>query len=432
MMKILYPKQQEACDFFVKCQRSRSNTLDTSVVGTGKTIVAAHIAMRLNQPVAVICPKAVVTNWERELEAHHITPLFVLNYEKIRTGKTKWVSKVGSKIFKWNLPVGTIVLIDETHKCKSPYTQNAQLMISLVQQDYSVHCMSATAAEDPTEMRALGFALGLHSLNKPEQKLKSWFSWMGTNGCKQDFWKQWKLLDRAKLKAVRESLYGVTSSRLTVDDFPDSFRLNRIFVEPIEFRDKKKISAAYEELGMTPQVMEYFIEHGTLPKSEHVVVDILRARQLAESFKVPDIVEMAADLIEQQNSVVIFVNFRESALALATAMQCPVVQGGQSAIERQKIIDAFQRDELPVIVVNIAAGGTGLSLHDVNGVRARVALISPTFNAKDYMQVLGRIHRNGAKTDAVQKVLVAAGSIEEAVMKSVTKKVENLKMLHGV
>lgn len=430
-MKILYPKQQDACDFFVKCQRSRSNTLDTSVVGTGKTIVAAHIAMRLGRPVAVICPKAVVTNWERELEGHKIKPLFVLNYEKIRTGKTKWVSKVGSKIFKWNLPAGTIVMIDETHKCKSPYTQNAQLMISLVQQDYSVHCMSATAAEDPTEMRALGFALGLHSLNKPEQKLKSWFSWMSTNGCKQDFWKQWKLLDRAKLKAVRESLYGVTSSRLTVDDFPDSFRLNRIFVEPIEFRDKKKIAAAYEELGMTPQVMEYFIEHGTLPKSEHVVVDILRARQLAESFKVPDIVEMAADLIEQHNSVVIFVNFRESALALATAMQCPVVQGGQSAIERQKIIDAFQRDELPVIVVNIAAGGTGLSLHDVNGVRARVALISPTFNAKDYMQVLGRIHRNGAKTDAVQKVLVAAGSIEEAVMKSVTKKVENLKLLHG-
>jgi superfamily II DNA or RNA helicase len=239
------------------------------------------------------------------------------------------------------------------------------------------------------------------------------------------------LLDRSKLKGIRESLYGVTSSRLTVDDFPDSFRLNRIFVEPIEFRDKKKISAAYEELGMTPQVVEYFIEHGTLPNSEHVVVDILRARQLAESFKVPDIVEMAADLIEQHNSVVIFVNFRESALALATALNCPVVQGGQSAIERQKIIDAFQRDELSVIVVNIAAGGTGLSLHDVNGVRARVALISPTFNAKDYLQVLGRIHRNGAKSDAVQKVLVAAGSIEESVMKAVTKRIENLKMLHG-
>ena len=47
------------------------------------------------------------------------------------------------------------------------------------------------------------------------------------------------------------------------------------------------------------------------------------------------------------------------------------------------------------------------------------------------MQVLGRIHRNGAKSDAVQKVMVAAGSIEERVIQIITTKLDNLKKLHG-
>ena len=81
-------------------------------------------------------------------------------------------------------------------------------------------------------------------------------------------------------------------------------------------------------------------------------------------------------------------------------------------------------------MVNIAAGGTGLSLHDVMGDYPRVALISPTFSAKDYMQALGRIHRNGAKSHALQKILVAAGSVEETVVKSIQAKLANLNTLH--
>ena len=78
-------------------------------------------------------------------------------------------------------------------------------------------------------------------------------------------------------------------------------------------------------------------------------------------------------------------------------------------------------------MANIAAGGTGLSLHDINGNRPRVSLICPTFNAKEYVQTLGRIFRNGAKSDSLQKVLVAADSVEETVMTSINSKLKNLE-----
>ena len=430
-MKTLFPKQKEAKEFFQERIRCGGNTLDSSSVGTGKTVVAVHLVKDLDRPFAVICPKAVIPAWERECEAHGVKPLFVLNYEKLRGGKTPWLCKAGKKIMRWDLPEGTVVLADEIHKAKGPYTQNSQLLISLVQQDFTIHGMSATAAEDPTEMRPLGYTLGLHSLNKPENGLKSWFSWMMTYGCYQDSWGAWKLSNKQKLVELNKQFYGVSAHKLTPKDFPDSFRENRVFVEPTQFSDWKKIDKAYSDLGITPAIIEEYIEFGSVSNSEHVLVNILKARQLAESFKAPDLAEMAEDYVKGGNSVVIFVNFSDTVDALCSSLRCHKIDGRQSAAERQNAIDLFQADEEQCLVVNIAAGGTGLSLHDTIGNRPRISLISPTFNAKDYLQVLGRIHRNGAKTDALQKVLVSVKSIEESVMKAINVKIANMQALHG-
>ncbi|MBP04905.1 MAG: hypothetical protein CMA72_09010 [Euryarchaeota archaeon] len=433
-MKKLFPKQEEAKSFFASIQKSKKNTLDTSHAGTGKTVVAAQLAKELGTPVFVLCPKSVIHAWGEELDEAGVCPLGIINFEKVRGGRTTWMRKKGKSIMTWYLPKDTLVLIDEVHKCKGPYTLNAQLVISLHNQGYRIHAMSATAAEDPTEMRSLGFMLGLHGLNKADHETvppqKSWYSWMKHNGCEKDFWNQWNIVDTSKLRHVRETMYDKNTKRLDVSDLPKAFRRNRIFTDYVEFKNASKIKKAYADLGITPDIVKNYIESGKLPVGEHHLTNIMYARQLAEGLKAPDIADMAEDLMLEGMSVVVFVNFRETVEALCGRLKCDRIEGGQKS-NRDEVIKKFQEDETNCIVCNIAAGGTGISLHDKHGNRPRASLISPTFSAKDLDQVLGRIHRNGMQTDALQKILVAKGSIEEQVLKSMSRRRDNLRIMQN-
>ena len=92
--KTLFPPQVQAVLFFLKRLLSGGNTLDSSNMGTGKTIVACHLARDYGKPVAIIAPKAVLPSWEREMEEGGIKPVFILNLEKLKTGNTKYLDKV--------------------------------------------------------------------------------------------------------------------------------------------------------------------------------------------------------------------------------------------------------------------------------------------------------------------------------------------------
>ena len=431
-MKTLFPKQQGALDFFDRAHDNGHNTLDQSDTGTGKTVVAVKLAKRQGKPLAVICPKAVIPAWRQELAEEGIEATFILNLEALRGGRKQWVTKTGKKTYRWNLEPGTLVFVDEIHKCKGPFSQAAGLLVALVKQGYSIHGMSGTSCEDPTEMRPLGLMLKLHSGDQRKEGYKMWWPWMQEYGCRRNHFKSWELADRSKLKYLRQIMYATTTHRLSVDDFPDSFKLNRIFVQPMEFKENKKIVKAYEELGLTAEIIEDYIENGTVTDTGHILSDITRARRLAEALKVPDICDLAKDLRDEGNSIVIFVNYSETIDGIQDILECPKIDGRQDAEERQRTIEAFQADEEHCIVVNSAAGGTGISLHDTHGNRPRISLITPSFSCKTYMQVLGRIHRNGGKTDAIQYVLVSEGSIEQQVMRSVNRRLQNLKELHNI
>ena len=428
-MKQLFPNQKKAADFLTKALLNGRAALDSSHTGVGKTVVACHIAKDMGLPVVIICPKIVIPHWKRELAEMGIVPEEVINYEKLKRGN-RLIAKLGKKTFRWLLEKPHLLIWDECHKCKSPFSQNSQMLIAAKQAGHYNLMLSATACKDPTEMRAIGYALGLHSLNKPEGKLKSWFSWMLGYGCTKDPWNNWVLRRKECLSDLNQILYSTNCSRLTPNDLPTAFAANHVITEPLAFASLRDIAKFYEQHGLTPEIVEQFMENGGA--SPHILVEILRARQLAEAAKVPDIIEMINDAVTEGYSVAVFMNFSDTISALAKAFpDASIIVGGQSETVRETNVQRFQNNETKVILANLSAGGVGVSLHDIHGGHPRMSLISPTFNTAEYIQTLGRVHRAGAQSPALQRVLVAAKTIEEKVLTKLEEKRKALDTLHA-
>jgi len=180
------------------------------------------------------------------------------------------------------------------------------------------------------------------------------------------------------------------------------------------------------------KLLEERIEEGESEDTPLIIQ--LRARQKIELMKVPTFVELAQDAYAENCSVAIFVNFKDTLEAIAQRLSdlCPmsIVEGGQSQEFRETQVENFNNDEARVIVSMIQAGGIGINLHDKKGDHPRVSLISPGFSAIELRQTLGRIHRAGGKTPAVQKIIFAADSVEMRVCNKVKMKLNHLDLIN--
>lgn len=404
--------------------RDHKSALDSSETGTGKTIVGAEIARRAivsdNIQVLVVCPKAVIPAWERELKDRGISTAQVINYDKLRGGKTpfghwekrKWV---------WDLDDYALIIFDEAHKCAGVDTKNSKMLIE-AKDRYRVLMLSATLASSPTQMRAAGYLLGAHGLG-------NFWQWCLKNGCQKNRWNGVDFMgDPKHIIGIAEQI-AHRCSRMTIADMADHFTETQIVTEPLDFGEE--IAEIYSEMENELSELEQISKTDKKNSAAEAMVAQLRARQRVELLKVPVIVEMAEDLLAEGKSVAIFVNFDASLQALAEKLKTTVVvHGGQKDSLRQTNIDAFQKDNARVIICNTAAGGVGISLHDVTGKHPRAAIISPDWNEKNIVQVIGRVHRAGGKTPSMQRILFAAGTVEEKVEKSVRKKIENLNLLN--
>lgn len=441
----LFNVQKQHVETLVRSVGYHKTALDSSETGCGKTLCAVETAKALGLTPLVVCPKATVSAWQSCLKGQNCLSYGVINWEKLRMGKTEFVSqtqrakkppaneslitkkKKPKVAFKWNLdPASTLIIFDEVHKAKGRSTQNSSLVTSAVTQGFRTLALSATAAEHPGEMRALGYMLGLH-------KLTNFWHWAQDNGCSFDTYGgiQFPEANHHKLVALRKLIYeGPTprGSRLTRHDLGVNFSKCCIVKDPIDFDSKDLIS-------LTSELHEELTTLETRRKADEdpiAVTKILRLRQKIEMLKVPTLVELIHNSRENGMAVAVFLNFSDSINAVAKRLNEPYVQivGGQSDKVREAAMADFQEDRCHIALINTAAGGVGVNLHDTQGKFPRISYISPTYNAKDYHQTLGRIDRLGAKSDTLQVILVAAGTIEDRILEVMEEKIKNLNLLH--
>lgn len=395
---------------------------DGSDTGTGKTYVALDVARQMKLTPFVICPKAVVPMWKDAIQSFGHDVPFVFSYDKIRRGDTQFYN---GKI--WTTRRDRVLLIfDEDHRCKGQKSKNSKLMIHAKRNKQHVLSLGATSCTNPMEMRALGYLLDMHDE-------RGWYMWCLKNGCKRGLFGGLTFNNsKAVLKRLHDHIYRQgRGSRIKITDLPPgSFPEGIVMADGYSVTDPKSIDSIYKELKDELDA----IEAKKKDDDDSPLVAQLRARQRVEMLKVPLFEDLTRDAIESGNSVVIFVNFRETMEALLKRLsgvgEISMVHGGQSGFDRSAEVNRFQKDESRICLCTVQAGGTGLSLHDTNGDYPRVSLISPTFSAIDFRQTLGRIHRAGGKSTAVQKLIFADGTVEMRVCKAVRKKLNNLDLIN--
>ena len=401
--------------------------LSSACTGAGKTYLSAQTIKDLGLKTLVVAPKISLTQWRRVLEGMGAMPFVeaVVNPEALITSRKQ---KLYDADLGWSTDSKFLVW-DEIHRScsgeKSKSTKALARWCNRAHPDNKVLAMSATPFESPLKLRALGYLMGFHQFRDAD-----WYRFLRANGCSLtsrggrshlEFTKD-RLRSAAIMRKLREAMgdrfMSITPDR--IPGFPEESR--EVVLVDLAKEDHDALVRAYEE--MPERIRE---------PSRDEMVKVLRLRQQAEFCKAGALAEMAADHVEDGNSVFICVNFVDARLRIQEALgkagvQFASIYGGQPERERQAGIAAFQNNDVHVMVGMAAACSVALSLHDERHERPRVSLISPGYSAAEFSQALGRIRRVGG-TFATQKVVMAAGSVEEKVGRTIERKMNNLAVL---
>jgi superfamily II DNA or RNA helicase len=390
--------------------------------GVGKTFCALGIARELGKRVAVICPKPITTDWHRAAKMMGVNVYDIAGWEWVKTGKSqmgRWTDEK-KKEFRFMLPADVMLIFDEVHRGKGEATQNAYLVRDSVVQNIPAIALSATIADDPTKLWAIGQFLGLH------QGGKDYFRFLSQNGCRKTRFGMQFTGGHSVLKKLHSRIYPEKGNRLRHSDLGDAFPETLIKAKAFDMDNAKKIAGEYDDLCNRIEELR-----GLENFSANVLAEQTRARQRIELHKAPAVCAMVRDMIEEGNSVFVAVNYTETRKFILDELKTTCsIHGGQDEMERRGNIDAFQRDDSRVIVGIIQACREGLNLQDLNGNHPRVALIMPSPSVFDLKQVLGRVHRSGGKSKSLQYIVYAAGvGIEESICEKLDGKLKNMDLL---
>lgn len=452
-MITLRPHQEANRQALFTALKAHGGALDASGMGTGKTFTALALCKMLGARPAVITRKAIVPSWVNSAKALGVDPLFVVNYEHALTSRsfqfgrrryeTVRVKKPDGSIefadqvkgFDWEIPESRVIFFfDESQALRTKGSQITRMALDAARTRKTV-LMSATPFTSPMEAYAHGYITKLFNEG-------TYYRWLLNHGCRKNFMGHMQFVGDvdeerglAEMRKVHAELFpsrGVRTRPEDIPGFPDTLILPTL----VETGKADEIMALYLAEIEAARKRDHERACAEVDPDFHHLVDPLqvtvdlRARQEVELLKVPVFVEEAKAASAMGMKVILFVNFERTIAALMHHLKTDAVISGNRmlAANRHNVEQEFQANRLDFCIVQNDSGGAGLSLHDPTGKVERMCLISPTWNAVTFKQVLGRARRlNGARS--TQKILFAANTIEEKVYLRVKNRENNIDML---
>ncbi|PKO62158.1 MAG: helicase SNF2 [Betaproteobacteria bacterium HGW-Betaproteobacteria-18] len=401
-------------------------------MGLGKTLqTLVHIqiekdAGRLTHPALIIAPVSLMGNWQREAERfcpelrslvihgkdrHEVAgsmaehDIVIAPYSLLHRDRERWLEA------QWHL-----VVLDEAQNIKNANTNAAQVASELK----SKHrlCLSGTPMENH-----LGEIWSLFHFLMP-----------GFLGSQKRFGELFRapIEKQGDPEALHQLRARVTpfmlrrTKALVANELPPKVET----VMRVELSGKQADLYETIRLGMEKTVREALDAKG-LAKSQITILDALlklrqvccdphllkleAAKKVKASAKLEQLMAMLPEMLSEGRRILLFSQFTSMLTLIEAELQKRDIKWakltGQSQ-KRDELITRFTSGQVPLFLISLKAGGTGLNLPQAD----TVIHYDPWWNPAVEAQATGRAHRIGQTNSVWVVKLVAQGTIEERIL----------------
>ncbi len=337
---------------------------------------------------------------------------------------------IGEEIVKdanyiFHLPNDVMIIFDEAHRCKNMASATNKLLIGLSKCDNKIIILSATITDKIECFRPFGLFFGFYDNHRKYRKwIESRFKLFKYTRYRTNI-----LTQKIELDIIHTEIFPRHGSRMKIKDLGPLFPENAIAANCYYLDNHAEVESIYGEINNALRNLSF------KERRAHQLAKITYARMKIEMLKVSLYIDLAREGIENNYSVAVFVNYSNTMDYICLHMEkycgISIIKGNQTMQEREENIAAFQANRNRLMVAMIQAGGVGISLHDIHGGHPRMSIISPPFAGDILRQCLGRIHRAGSKTPAIQKIVYIAKTYEEHICQLIKRKLTTIDAINN-
>src|SRR5574337_985907 len=415
--------QREGLDFLLK---SYGNALLADEMGLGKTVqTLAYLATEKQTfPVLIVAPLVTLNNWQRETQkflkkrsrngkiSENEYPSSVL----IRTGKAQELGKYDVYIINYDL---LHKRIDDLSKLniKTIVCDEVQHLRSKTTKKY-------TAVKKLAALESVKYRAGLSGNTIYNRGSEIWpivdILRPGLLGTFDEFCEYFCYVNEKGKAIVLENKRASLGEELrkhvmlrrkksdVLKELKDKVRYKELIDSDINYYQT--------ELGKIWERLEAEQKNATsaFDKFSSYKRAIQSERQAAGVAKVPHVIEFVKNIMEIEESVVVFCHHKaiHELLHRSLSEYTPAsIIGGQSDKERQEGIDRFQNGETKLIIAGLRAGNVGINLS-----RARYVIFAELdWSPAIHRQAEDRLHRIGQKNTVFAYYLMGNGTLDDHV-----------------
>jgi len=414
-------------------------------MGLGKTVQllaflqAEKTAGRMIKPCLIVAPTSTLPNWRREC-ARFTPEMKVVTLQG--TGRHGRFAELGDCDIalttypllardKEHLKTSTYhaIVLDEAQNVKNPITIAARAAREL-EANHRI-CMSGTPVENHLgELWSL-FHFLMPGFLGPDAEFKRRFrAPIEKNG-------DTEARDRLA-RRIRPFMLRRTKDKV-VKELPAKTEI----VETIEFEEGQRDFYESIRLAMDDQVRRLIAAQGFDRSRMQILDALLKLRQACcdprlvklpsaesvhESAKLDRLIDMLTVLIEDGRKVLLFSQFTSMLNLIEERLRQAKIEWVRisgDVVDRDTPVQRFQSGEVPLFLISLKAGGTGLNLTAAD----TVILYDPWWNPAVENQAIDRAHRIGQDKAVMVYRLVAAGTIEEKMLQLQARKGELAKSI---